>query len=99
MDASLAGCIFVFFPDLPQGDLFGGHRLAAPYLHMLGWEGGRLPLLVKNGTRVTVHWPNSACSILATAEQRFLQMADTPNGRIRDIRDIAECHEARSSAS
>jgi DNA topoisomerase VI subunit B len=31
---------------------------------------------VKNGTRVTVHWPESACSILAKAEHRFLQIAD-----------------------
>jgi hypothetical protein len=36
---------------------------------------------------------------MSTAEQQFLQMADTPNGRIRGIRDIAERHEARSSAS
>jgi DNA topoisomerase VI subunit B len=31
---------------------------------------------VKNGTRVTVHWPKLACSILAKAERRFLQIAD-----------------------
>jgi DNA topoisomerase VI subunit B len=31
---------------------------------------------VKNGTRVTVHWSESACSILAKAEHRFLQIAD-----------------------
>jgi DNA topoisomerase VI subunit B len=30
---------------------------------------------VKNGTRVTVHWPKLACSILAKAEDRFLQIA------------------------
>src|SRR6516165_7787888 len=52
---------------------------------------------VKNGTRVTVHWPNSACSILATAEQRFLQMADTPNRRIvmRHLEDTGEIAVAR----
>jgi DNA topoisomerase VI subunit B len=31
---------------------------------------------VKTGTRVTVHWPDSACSILAEAEDQFLQIAD-----------------------
>jgi DNA topoisomerase VI subunit B len=31
---------------------------------------------IKNGTSVTVHWPNSACSILAEARARFLQIAD-----------------------
>jgi hypothetical protein len=34
----------------------------------------------------------SISSILATAEQRFLQMADTPNGRIRDIRPAAAAY-------
>ena len=32
--------------------------------------------LVKNGTHITVHWPNSACSILTDAESRFLQLAN-----------------------
>jgi len=32
--------------------------------------------LIKNGTSVTVHWPDSACSILADAGARFLQIAD-----------------------
>ncbi len=31
---------------------------------------------VKTGTRITVHWPDSACSNLAAAERRFLQMAE-----------------------
>ena len=31
---------------------------------------------VKTGTRVTVHWPKSASSILAKAAHRFLQFAD-----------------------
>lgn len=31
---------------------------------------------VRNGTRITVHWPTSACSILTDAEARFLQLAD-----------------------
>ena len=31
---------------------------------------------VRKGTSITVAWPNSACSILAGAEQRFLQIAD-----------------------
>jgi DNA topoisomerase VI subunit B len=31
---------------------------------------------VKTGTRVTVHWPDSACSILTKAKDRFLQIAD-----------------------
>jgi hypothetical protein len=30
---------------------------------------------VKTGTRITVQWPLSACSILAASEARFLQMA------------------------
>jgi DNA topoisomerase VI subunit B len=33
------------------------------------------PSLVQNGTRVTVHWPNSACSVLEEAEAHFVQMA------------------------
>lgn len=32
--------------------------------------------LVKNGTSVSVGWPDSACSILTDARDRFLQMAD-----------------------
>src|SRR6516165_7246125 len=31
---------------------------------------------VKIGTRVTVHWPDSACSKLIAARDRFLQIAD-----------------------
>ena len=31
---------------------------------------------VKNGTSITVSWPDSACSILASAKVRFLQIAD-----------------------
>jgi DNA topoisomerase VI subunit B len=31
---------------------------------------------VRNGTSITVAWPESACSILAEAEHRFLQIAD-----------------------
>jgi DNA topoisomerase VI subunit B len=31
---------------------------------------------VNNGTRITVHWPDLACSILAEAEDQFLQIAD-----------------------
>jgi DNA topoisomerase VI subunit B len=31
---------------------------------------------VRKGTSITVTWPESACSILAEAEQRFLQIAD-----------------------
>lgn len=30
---------------------------------------------VRSGTRITVRWPDSACSILANAKARFLQMA------------------------
>jgi hypothetical protein len=42
----------------------------------------------QKGTRVTVFWPDSACSILAAAESRFLQIADdfawlNPHLRIR----------------
>jgi DNA topoisomerase VI subunit B len=32
--------------------------------------------LVRNGTSVHVEWPDSACSLLADAEPRFLQMAE-----------------------
>jgi hypothetical protein len=32
--------------------------------------------LIKNGTSITVHWPDSACSILAAAKAHFLQIAD-----------------------
>jgi DNA topoisomerase VI subunit B len=31
---------------------------------------------IKNGTVITVHWPVSACSILAEAKDRFLQIAE-----------------------
>jgi DNA topoisomerase VI subunit B len=31
---------------------------------------------VKNGTSIMVSWPDSACSILASAKARFLQIAD-----------------------
>jgi DNA topoisomerase VI subunit B len=34
------------------------------------------PSLVRTGTRVTVHWPSSACSYLKAARPRFLQIAD-----------------------
>ena len=30
---------------------------------------------VQNGTRITVHWPSSACSLLETAKGQFVQMA------------------------
>jgi DNA topoisomerase VI subunit B len=33
------------------------------------------PSLVQNGTRIMVHWPNLACSLLEEAEARFVQMA------------------------
>jgi DNA topoisomerase VI subunit B len=37
----------------------------------------RLPLVPhKNGTAVTIGWPDSACSILTDAKSRFLQIAD-----------------------
>jgi DNA topoisomerase VI subunit B len=47
-----------------------------------------LPSPIKNGTRITVAWPDSACSILVDAERRFLQIADdfgwlNPHLRIR----------------
>jgi hypothetical protein len=48
-----------------------------------------LPLIsCKNGTSVTIAWPESACSILADAKPRFLQIADdfgwlNPHLRIR----------------
>src|SRR6516165_293621 len=32
--------------------------------------------LVQNGTRITVHWPSSACSVLEAAEDRFVQIAE-----------------------
>ena len=32
--------------------------------------------LVTNGTRISVHWPDSACSILESAAARFLQIVD-----------------------
>ena len=35
------------------------------------------PSDVKIGTRLTVHWPNSACSILDEAEDQFLQIAQS----------------------
>jgi hypothetical protein len=50
---------------------------------------GSAPLpLRQKGTRVTIFWPESASSILAAAEQRFLQIADdfgwlNPHLRIR----------------
>jgi DNA topoisomerase VI subunit B len=31
---------------------------------------------IENGTSITVHWPDSACSILTEARTRFLQIAD-----------------------
>ena len=31
---------------------------------------------IKTGSSVTVHWPDSACTILSTAKGRFLQIAD-----------------------
>jgi DNA topoisomerase VI subunit B len=31
---------------------------------------------VKSGTKITVHWPDSACSILNDAKARFLQIAE-----------------------
>ena len=37
----------------------------------------RRPSLVKNGTRLTVLWPDSASSILDGAKRDFLQLADT----------------------
>jgi DNA topoisomerase VI subunit B len=52
-------------------------------------EHSSIPLVPrKNGTRVTVHWPESASSILGAAEARFLQIADdfawiNPHLRIR----------------
>jgi DNA topoisomerase VI subunit B len=33
------------------------------------------PSLVQIGTRITVHWPDSACSVVVDAEARFVQMA------------------------
>jgi hypothetical protein len=32
---------------------------------------------VQNGTRITVHWPKSACSMLEDARDRFVQIAET----------------------
>jgi hypothetical protein len=43
--------VFVFFPDLPQRDLFGGDRLAVPASEMLGWRSGPLPQCVRDALR------------------------------------------------
>jgi DNA topoisomerase VI subunit B len=34
------------------------------------------PSAVKNGTRITVRWPEQACSLIANAEPGFLQLAE-----------------------
>jgi hypothetical protein len=36
----------------------------------------RVPSPTTKGTRITIKWPNSACSILAGTESRFLQILD-----------------------
>jgi Helix-turn-helix domain len=43
--------VFVFFPDLPQRDFFGGDRLAIPASDVLEWRGGIAP----PGVRTALH--------------------------------------------
>jgi hypothetical protein len=51
-DASLSvHWVFVFFPDLPQPDFFGAHRLAIPASDLLVWRSGLLP----QGVRLALH--------------------------------------------
>jgi DNA topoisomerase VI subunit B len=61
------------------------------------------PSLVKSGTSVMVRWPHSACSILADAQSRFLQIADdfawfNPHLAIAVTWDGETVVEAQSSA-
>lgn len=45
------GCVVVFFPVLPQRDLFGADTLAVPVSAVLGWNGGRAPREVQEALR------------------------------------------------
>jgi hypothetical protein len=49
--AFLVPCVYVFFPDLPQRDLFGADRLAIPASDMLEWRGGPVPPGVRQALR------------------------------------------------
>jgi hypothetical protein len=46
-----APVVFVFFPELPQRDLFGGDRLAVPASEVLEWRGGIAPRGVRTALR------------------------------------------------
>ena len=49
--AFLVPCVYVFFPELPQGDLFGADRLSIPASDMLAWRGGAVPPGVREALR------------------------------------------------
>jgi hypothetical protein len=51
MVVSSALTVFVFFPELPQRDLFGGDRLAVPASDLLEWCGGFAPPAVRTALR------------------------------------------------
>jgi hypothetical protein len=62
------------------------------------------PSLVKTGTKITVHWPETACRLLKAAEPRFLQViaaftAFNPHLSLRWRWDDSEgFHEATNAA-
>lgn len=44
-------CVYIFFPDLPQSDFFGGDRAAIPARDLLDWHGGHLSPGLKDALR------------------------------------------------
>lgn len=47
----LVGCIVVFFPELPEPDLFGPKSLAVSISDVLGWRGGVAPVGIRIALR------------------------------------------------
>jgi hypothetical protein len=49
--SSSVASVVVLFPDLPQRDLFGAHRIEIPASDLLDWRGGLAPVGVRHALR------------------------------------------------
>jgi hypothetical protein len=84
--SSLVLCVFVFFPDLPQRDLFGADRMAIPASDVLDWQGGVVPTGVKQALR------HEAC-------RRGLRQVDLARHVALSRSQMANLQSGRSGAS
>ena len=76
--------VFVFFPDLPELDLFGGHRLAIPTMDLLSWCGGRLFRWCAAGN--SSRGPSSRAQSIGNCRSRRLEPVSFRQFAVRTLR-------------